>query len=230
MKTLVLVFALLLVMGSACVADSVSLDIYAGWNMIGLPLVPFNPDPGTIFASIPSLDYKLQRWDPASGGIFYTSDAPEEFGMCLLADGYWLNNISASTITVTYDGVPDGVPDGSGNMTDMWVSLPGKGAEGAWHLIGLPYNHNIICDDGSGTGVNVKFTDGTTLKTWDEAFRATPQWVTDRMQGYNAVGGGYWVSYNGETEDDTLRAGKGYWVRTLVPNIAMILPAYPVLP
>ncbi len=148
--------------------------------------------------------------------------------MCLLGDGFWLYNDGGSTVHVTYDGVPSGVPDGSGNKTDMWISLPGKGDGGSWHIIGVPFDNDIICDDGDGLGGNIKFTDGTQMLDWDSAFQAG--WVNDRFSGWNAATGGFDVSYNGETEDDTLRAGHGYWVQTYVPNMAMILPAYPVEP
>jgi len=228
MKTLFLVLALALTIVGACVADSVTVDVYSGWNLVGLPLVPLDHDPAVIFSDIADLDYNLSKWDPSTGGVPFTFDAPEEFGMCLLGDGFWLMNTGAATVPVTYDGVANGVPDSSGNKTDMWISLPGSGNSGAWHMVGVPFNNDIMCDDGNCTGGNIMFTNGTALLDWDAAFREG--WVNDRFTGWNASGGGFDVSYNGETEDDTLRAGHGYWVQTYVPNIAMILPAYPVEP
>lgn len=225
MKTLVLVLALMVVVVGACVADTVTYDVYGGWNLISCPLVPFNPDPAAVFAAAPQgIDGLLSRTDPSSGGITYDALDPTGFGNCLLGDGYWLQCFSGPT-TLSYTGVPDGVPDGSGAMTDMWISLPGNSNtnSGGWHQIGHPFNHATPVDDGSGTGANVLFTDGTTLKTWSEA--AAAAWVNDNMSGANASSGGFTVQFDGLGDDDHLRAGKGYWIYTYKPNLAMIILA-----
>jgi len=221
MKVFGLVLAMVVLAGGIAVADTVSYDVYAGWNLISAPLVPFNPDPASVFAGAPDgLDYRLYGNDPAAGGTVYDSLDPGAFGNVLLGDGYWLNQ--DSTGTISFDGVADGVPDSSSNLTDMWISLPGAGSgAGGWHLIGCPYNHDIATDDGSSTGANVLFTNGSVVKNWSDAVAAS--WVSDVMIGNNNPGGGFNVQYDGLGDDDSLRAGKGYWVRTYVDNIAMIL-------
>lgn len=231
MKTLGLVLALAFVLAGACVADTVTFDVLGGWNLIAAPLVPFNPDPLVVFAGAPDgIDGLLTRNDPTWGGVTYDSLDPSLFGNILLGDGYWL--YQANTGTISYEGVPDGVPDSSGNMTDMWISLPGNQNDnqtepplgGGWHLIGHPFNHDTPVDDGTWTGANIKFTDGTTLKTWDEAVQAG--WVDSFMVGNNPVTGGVNVQYDGLGDDDTLRAAHGYWLHTYKDNLAMIIPAY----
>jgi len=225
MKTLGLVLALVFVVGGACFAATASYDVYRGWNMISTPLVPFNSDPADVFKAAPQgIDGLLSRWDPTYGGIYYDSSDPGTFGGTLLGDGYWLYCYSGpKTITIT--GVPDGVPDGSGAMTDMWISLPGNSVAntGAWHLIGQPFAHDTPVDDGTGTGANIMFTDGTTLKTWAQA--AAARWVDDNFTGWDAATGGKAIQFDGNGDDDHLRAGHGYWVHTYVPNLAMIIPA-----
>jgi len=228
MKTLGLVLALVIVASGACVAANVTYDIFDGWNLVCAPLVPFNPDPNDVFDGAPyGVDGLLTRFDaPSSGNITYDSLDPQAFGNILLGDGYWLYSYGGGTID--FDGVPDGVPDGSGNMTDMWISLPGNQLDGqdagGWHLIGHPFNHDTPVDDGSGTGANIYFTDGTTLKNWSEA--AAAGWVADAMITYDNVAGNLNVQFDGLGDDDTLRPAHGYWLFTYKDNLAMIIPAY----
>lgn len=227
MKTLGLVLALVLVVGGACVAATATYDIYKGWNMISAPIVPFDPNPETVFAGAPDgVDSLLSRWDPSAGGVGYDSGDPTSFGGVLLGDGFWLRDFTGKA-TITITGVADGVPDGAGVMTDMWISLPGNTNinGGGWHMIGQPFNHNTPVDDGSGTGANIKFTDGTTLKTWGEAFAAG--WVADTISTWDPASGGVGIVFDGSGDDDHFRAGKGYQVKTFVPNLAMIIPASP---
>jgi len=227
MKTLGLVLALVVVAGGACVADTASFDVLANWNCISAPLVPFNPDPLSVFTGI-NVVGTLSRYDaPSQGGIAYDDLDPAAFGNILLGDGYWL--LSDGTYTVSYDGVPDGVPDGSGNMTDMWVSLPGYQLDtddaGGWHLIGQPFNHDTAVDAGSMTGDNLFLTDGTTLKTWGEA--AGAGWCDAVLTAFDPnTQGQYTVGFD-LADDDHIRPGKGYWFLTYKDNLALIIPAQP---
>jgi len=226
MRTFGLVLAMLVLCAGASMAVNVSYDIYGGWNLITAPLVPFNPDPLSVFAGAPDgIDGVLTRVDPTNGNITYDGFDPAGFGNVLLGDGYWLFQSGGGTIS--YDGVPDGVPDGSGNMTDMWISLPGNqadaGAEppsgGGWHLIGQPFNH-----DTNAVG-NLYFTDGSSMKTWEDAVAAS--WVDAAFIGANASTGGFNVQFDGFGDDDHLRATHGYWIRTYKDNIALVIPALP---
>lgn len=221
MKTLGLVLALVVVAGGACVADTASFDVLAKWNCISAPLVPFNPDPLSVFSGI-NVVGTLSRYDaPSQSGVIYDDLEPEVFGNILLGDGYWL--LSDGTYTVSYDGVPDGVPDGSGNMTDMWISLPGNQLDpadaGGWHLIGQPFDHdtNVVA--------NLYLTDGTTLKTWEEAVDAG--WCGNTLFAFDpTTQSGLGVSYD-IADDDHLRANQGYWFYTQKDNLALIIPAQP---
>lgn len=221
MKTLGLVLALAFVLAGACVADTATFDVLTSWNCVSAPLVPFNPDPMNVFAGI-NIVGTLSRFDATTqSGVIYDDLEPETFGNVLLGDGYWL--LSDGNYTVSYEGVPDGVPDGSGNMTDMWISLPGYRLDGqdagGWHLIGQPFNHETAVIE------NLYLTDGTTLKTWEEAVAAG--WCGNTLYAFDPVTqSGYSVTYD-IGDDDHLRPGLGYWFYTNKDNLALIIPAQP---
>jgi len=235
MRTSGLVLLLALVVVSASfAAQTATYDVYAGWNMVGCPLVPFNPAPTdmmTFTGVFDPLDIEwtgsLQRWDsPTQSMIAYTMFDPGAFGNCLLGDGYWLNQ--AANGTVQYTGVDDGVPDSLGNMTDMWVSLPGDQTDGldngGWNLISHPFNHATTFDKTmfSFLGDNILVTDGTVTKTLADA--AAAGWLEEPFQYWNGA------TQNMETAgyffatDDRMRGGQGYWVKTKKDNLALIIP------
>ncbi len=223
MRTLLLVLAMTMVVAGASVAATATIDLYEGWNLIAPPLVPFDSDPQSVFAdAVYGLDGFLSRTDPVFGGIAYDEYDPELFGNVLLGDGYWLLTFAGGDQPLQYEGVENGVPDSTGKKTDMWISLPGTGTDGSWHMIGNPYADDIAIDHGSGSGDNISFTDGTDVKNWEAAVSAG--WVADTLWGQDQFGG-VGISYDGYGDDDMLRASKGYQIRTFVPNIAMIIPA-----
>lgn len=228
MKTLVLVLALVVVAGGICTADTCTVDLYSNWNVVACPLVPFDPDPNSVFGGV-DIDGRVARYDaPSQSFVSYDAIDPTAFGNCLLGEGYLLENY-ANVDSFSYSGVPDGVPDASNNMTDMWISLPGNQLDaadaGGWHIVGHPFNHDTAIDLGSGTGDNVLFTDGTTLKTWDEAFAAG--WVEDVMSYFDASTQSYSTLSYGLGDDDHFRSGKGYYLFTRKDNLAMIITANP---
>ncbi len=226
MKTLGLVLALVVVAGGACVADTTSYDVLGQWNRIAAPLVPFNPDPLSVFNGV-NIVGTLWRFDaPSQTGIPYDDLDPTQFGNILLGDGYELfcdAPMGATVATVSYDGVPDGVPDGAGVKTDMWISLPGNQLDGVdaggWHIIGQPFDHDTSVVN------NLILTDGTTAKTWEEA--AAAGWCDSVMWALDAASAtGIDVGFDLATEDH-LRAGKGYQFHTNKDNLALIIPADP---
>lgn len=226
MKTLGLVLALAFVLAGTCVAATATFDVFGQWQVISAPLVPFNPDPLAVFNGV-NIVGTLWRLDAATQTfIAYDDLDPALFGNILLGDGYQLFCDAAQgtmVATVSYEGVPDGVPDGSGNMTDMWISLPGNQLDGqdagGWHIIGQPFNH-----DTSVVG-NLYLTDGTTLKTWEEAVAAgwcePVMWTMDPLTG-DQIDVGFDLA-----TDDHLRAAKGYQFYTKKDNLALIIPAQP---
>jgi len=223
MKTLVLVLALTFVLSAGCFAVQATIDMYADNALLALPQVPLNPDPNAVFASS-GIDpmYNIQRWDMLAQGYVGLDDSGV-YGNMLLGDGFWCAGTAGQTIS--YEAVPDGVPDGSGNKTDMWISLPGAGlGNGGSAIIGNPFAHSVDVDKGSYSGDHIFFTDGTKLLTWGEACQDPYNWVSPVMT--------YWAGfgYDDVWFDNTagpyqLDPGKGYWIATYRDNLAMIIPA-----
>lgn len=236
MKTLVLVLALMAVVGGAAVAETVTFDIYQGWNMMALPQAPFDPAATTVLkttagTSLP-LYYNLSYFDGFSGSDFtYTEDTESFYPGLMLGQGYWLNYNGAvdpdtGAATIQYTGFPNGLKDSeSAPCTDMWISLPGGDFDGdgvpesgTWNMVGNPFNQFV--DVGVG-GANIKFTDGQTVKTWSEASTGATPWVSPLMFGFSG-GSDVTVGY-GSDNLNFLIPSFGYWLQTYRPNIAMIV-------
>lgn len=223
MKKIILTIAALAVCAGAANATKVDFyQVYAGWNCISAPVVPINPDPLSVFEGLNV--NALQLFDATiQSGIAYDEYSPEGFGNVLLGDGYWYNGDAEGT--VSYEGLEDGVPTGT-VKTDMWLSLPGNQMDGidagGWQLIGTPFNHDVPASTATGFGDNIVFTDGTSVKTWSEA--ADAGWVASAMMGFDPLAqSGFSVGYD-FCDDDSMRAGKGYWIQTYKDNLAVIIP------
>lgn len=214
MRVLGIALALLCVTGVAASAVEIDMYIEPGWSTISCPVVPINPEPSAVFP----LQYDAGAILRAGSGQEYDffSQPDLAFGGILLGDGYFAYNDFGYTATCKIDGLEDGVPSVSGGpKTDMWISLPNAG----WNLIGWPYNTEVTIDQ--DTGAPISFTDGQSVKTWAEATAAG--WLSgDSMQYF--FGGWNYTGYNYSYEDK-LTPGKGYYIQTSVPNIAMIITA-----
>jgi len=226
MKTVVLVLAFVFVVSAGCFASvTAEVDLYSTKNMLTLPNVPLNPDPYEVLATSGlEPDSNLTRWNTAVNGYrAYDAGIPELYGGMLLGDGFWLSGTSSDVIT--YDAVDDGVPDSSNVMTDMWISLPGRGlGTGGKHLVGSGFAHDIPTDSGTGYGDQIRFTDGTQMLNWSDA--ADAGWVGYAFQYWTGIG---YRDLSFDSGEDMI-AGRAYWVPTLVDNLAMIVPADPFTP
>jgi len=225
MKTLGFVLAFVMAMSVASFADTAEFDLYGtSKNMVSLPQVPLNSDPLEVFASS-SVDpsYNITRWTGV-GYVSYDPDDPTGYGNMLLGDGFWCGG--SKNAVISYEAVADGVPDSNGQMTDMWISLPGAGnGNGGRHLIGTPFAHEILVDKGSYNGDNIFFTDGTTLLTWGEACQDPYNWIGPTITYWTGLGYDD-VWYDGSNpEAMSLMPGRAYWVATSKDNLAMIIPA-----
>jgi len=230
MKTLGLVLVLVMVLGGACLAqtDVATFDVYSGWTLFSLPQVPIDPAVESVFSEFDMwFTSGLQKYDATQQRyIIYDPLAPENFGGMLLGDGFWFNDPVGDI--VTYSAVRSGVPDTNDVKTDMWISLPGNqvGSEdtGGWHIIGQPFAEDSPVDPNFNlNGEGLFFTDGTSMKIWDDAVQAG--WVEPQMLYWDHIAGRYRTMGYAFNDDDHLRAGNGYWIKTLKDNIAMIVPA-----
>jgi len=197
---LVVLGLVMLVTPVYCARATFSLN--AGWNSIGVPLVPFNPSPAAVFAGTNFT--ALRRFDaPTQAWIDYSPFSLDPFGNILLGNGYEIYVPSATT--VTYEGVPDGVPDPNGEMTDMWIAIPGCLTDsqdaGGIHFIGHPFNHYSLAN-------TALVTNGSTVVSLQVAIRDG------------------WLDGLG-TNDAYLSPSHAYWVQTHRDDLALIIPAYP---
>ena len=246
MRTFYLMLALMVLLAGAAAADVAQIDVYTGYNRISAPLVPFDPKPSWapdwalpgVFGNDLDVDFtdQLTRYDAPMGNtlIYDFSSVPGAFGYILLGDGFTLYH-GGGQVQVNYDGVPDGVPDGLGNMTDMWISLPGlqgpEGDTGGWHLIGQPYAHSTDFNEAeySWDGLNIKITDGTILLPLIDASFPPYEWIDLPFVWLDgATQNSQTVGYRSYFDnDDCLRPGLGYLVHTNKDNLALILPSTP---
>jgi len=230
MKILGLVLALVMVVGGACVADSVTMNVASTFAMVATPIAPYDGTAQTlwanVFATFTSSAGPKNVLSTLSFGnsIAYDPTAPGDFPAIMLGQGYWIRTRTGSA-SVTINGFPDGLADTTGGaQTDMWISLPGNaaGTGGAWHMIGQPFDHDTLATD-------ILFTDGTDVKNWADAVAAS--WVYKIAQySYGGMSGR--VSYTDTVvhEDDRFRARHGYQIQTRKANLAMIIPALPIAP
>ncbi len=213
---ILLACATVVIASTMCCAATATITIYHGTNYIAAPLVPFDPNPASVFAGFP-IDGRLKRFEVSTQDfVYYTATNQTAFGNILLGDGYIIEN-DGPTQTVTYEGVPDGVPGQDGEMTDMWLPVPCVGST----LIGNPFYHTVPFNC-------LLATDGTRLYSWPEAVEA----------GWFDM---YWLGLDNATQDaivvgpewsnagvNAIAPCSSYWVRSYVPNLAIIVPATPV--
>ncbi len=72
--------------------ENFSIDLGAGWNLIGFPVTSENTTPDNIFEGV---DYEMFYLDPVWGFMPPPSDEPVELGL-----GYWVKLENAMTVTV----------------------------------------------------------------------------------------------------------------------------------
>jgi len=224
MKTLICGLCLLVIAGSAFAATA-TLDVYKDFNLIAVPNVPLDSSPTSVFSTTGDmLEGYLNGFDAVTqSAVGYSQYEPLLFGGMLLGEGYQM--FGDADATYHYEGLDSGVPTG-GVKTDMWISLPGWDSDyngtpdaGGLALFGNPYAEALTP---SNAGV-IKFTDGTDVKTWQEAYDAG--WVNDSFEGMTgATQSATTIDVNGYY-DTTMPPGNGFWLWTFVPNIAMIITA-----
>ncbi len=220
-KAITLAVLGLLTLGVMASASTSVVLLKTGQNLIAASLVPYDPTPSTCFRddfepSMPiDLHLKLQRWNASNQSyVPYNKYQTSLYGKVLLGDGAWLKNPLAPVFWV-YEGVPNGVPDGSSKKTDMWISLPKAGNT----LIGNPFYESIVW-------ANCLMTDGNVTITVTQAKGAPYNWTTGIAKGWNTSTNGYYdVRVESYAPNQELLKSQGYWIKTNVNNLALIIPA-----
>jgi hypothetical protein len=207
-KLVLLVFSAVLLISAAAIAVEAPFPytLSAGKNLMAVPAVPLDPDPAAVFGSIP-IDGVLIRWDAATQSSHaYDEWDPDYFGNVLIGEGYWLT--TASGASSSYQGLTDT------DSMDIWISLPKAG----WNLIGNPFSYEYTWGD-------AKVTDGNETISLAEA----------RDRGWLVSVATWWDASAGSSRDvgcpddwcytDLLLPWHGYWVRSNIDKIALILEA-----
>ncbi|BCW99012.1 MAG: hypothetical protein KatS3mg024_1839 [Armatimonadota bacterium] len=191
--------------GAMAAPVTANIPVTQGWNLVGCPAVPLNPDPAAVMGQYSAL---LLRWDPfARQYVQFDEFAPEDFGNILLGDGYWVFKNSAGVGTISYSGA-----DVSG---DHWISLPKAG----WTIVGYP---NMTPTSKAYEALLV--TNGIETKSMADAVAAG--WVQDFALVWDSASSSYKsVGLPDSFPDlENLEINKGYWFFTLVDNLALIIP------
>lgn len=221
MRTSAIMLLSLLVIAALCVSASAAIEtvtcpqpgpINIGWNLISVPAIPTNPAPPDVFADYgaDAIENNLYRWDAAAQGIYlYSMWTPEDFGNILLTDGYWLNLGEAGANQLSFEAITDN------DDTDMWISLPKTG----WTIIGCPFSYPVDWN-------TVEVTDGTATVP---LANVRDQWLHTYTYWWDSTvpGGGLRTMGLDDDWTDTvmLEPWHGFWVQSLVDNLALIVPA-----
>ncbi len=217
-KAFTFILILVLALGVAASAATYTQEVEPGWNFIAFSGYPADT---AIDSTLGNFDFFFDCIFQTMVGNESTSYDPfdEMSGLTnvFLGQGYYFYTPEAGTIS--YEGVADGVPDANGRMTDMWFELPKAG----WQMLGNPFDHDVYVNTDkseAGEGDHIFFTDGNVLKTWGEAAEAG--WVANVMINNEKVGTvGYYFN-----DAAKLEPGYGYYFKTYVDNLVMIIPAY----
>jgi len=181
-------------------------NVYTGWNLIAMPVVPLDPDPVVVFDGIP-IDMALSRFDSATQSNSTWDEFNEEFGGILIGEGYWLS--ATAPDQYSFSGLNDV------DEMDVWISLPNA----PWSLIGNPYSYAYPWED-------IKVTDGNvTVSMYDAVY--VLNWVDAWGTYYDATTqSNETVSFPDEfpTSEDLL-PGHGFWIQTKVSKLALIFEA-----
>jgi parallel beta-helix repeat protein len=172
-----------------------SMTFGPGWNMVSVPVVGADNVPETVFHAVIDAGQSLvmYEWIAAGAGSYV---APTEIDP---ARGYWLYLWGSVTVGVTAPALTG----------DYSVTL---GAAG-WQQVSTP-RWPIAW-------LSLKFTDGTTTKTFADA--VTAGWLLPAAYWYNT--GTSPAGYAGvDVATDPMEPWKAYWIYTNVAGLTMILP------
>lgn len=196
-------------------------DLFAGENLLALPVVPTDLDgsgrgpgyPEFILSPIDVSGANLQRWDTASQAWLSRSSA--SFGNLLSSEGYKLT--AADSTPFSFNGANDL------QQTDYWISLPKTGTT----VVGNPYLYSV-------DWTKISVTNGMETVSIDAAIN-TKAWLTGvvGMDNYykSDVAIGPVSSMPGigantsELIATKLEPWRGYKVTSLVDNLALIVTA-----
>jgi len=191
--------AALLLSPSITVVEPTALEktFNQGFQLLSIPVRPTNPDPAQVFDEARQGDVLvLFIWDPSQNK--YLSYMNGEITSVDPGRGYWLYVWTDNTTIAVQGDFPEG---------DYEITLPVAG----WHMVSTP--------KWPVAWGNVKFSDGTTTKTLMEALEAG--WLVP--YAFLWTGTAYAAIFLPGTTA-SMDPWMGYWIRTEVANLKMIIP------
>lgn len=180
--------------------------IAAEWYLLSIPGVPVNPAAASLFPDV-ALDQNLLCWDSSVQGMcIYNDFQPETFPPLCIGVGFWLRTSVSPDLTVRVLKTAPSV--------DMWISLPLAGSA----MIGHPFPVQ-----GYVSGFRV--SDGVQMLTVQEAVDSG--WLDGQVWGWNSELSAVELVDFGWDQDAVFQPWRGYWVASLRPNLALIIPYQP---
>jgi len=172
------------------------------FNMVSIPILP---EDGNLEASAVYNDV-IAAGNTLTGAL-YKYDAgykiyPTNFTLMEVGRGYWLKLTVAAAETITGNELSEG---------DISKPLI-KG----WQMIGHPRVNPVLLS-------NLNVDSGGTVYTWAQA--VANGWIQGTL--YTYVSGSGYLSVVVGGARDRLEAGKGYWLKTYVTGLTLIVPPAP---
>lgn len=167
-----------------------------GWNLMSVPIAPADGDPEVVLAGLAGgniLANNLFLYEPGVGYLMY----PGQFAQMEQGRGYWLKLMQP------------GVTGYGGNSGPAEVPVP---LSEGWTLIGTPRTWPVplsSCRVKHGAGYPV---------SWATATGAG--WVDPVLYYYD---GGYKVLRASGGDDDRFRPWRGYWVRSYLAGLTLLV-------
>ncbi len=192
--------------------DDSEITLACGWNQLGLPGIPKDPDPEEVFVGCVYpilLDGNLKRYDALNQRwrtYMYCGSTLYGIGNCLIAEGYSLYIPLPPWLTPCYYYERTPV---SG---DQLVSLPrGSDPVNYFSFVGTPFDYDRAWS-------SCMVTDGSWVMSLPDAVSAgwihkVERWTGSAWQEVTDLSTGY------------MEAREGYLIYPSVDNLAMIVPA-----
>jgi peptidoglycan/xylan/chitin deacetylase (PgdA/CDA1 family) len=186
--------------------------INAGWNLISIPTEIANPTPAVVFRN-QEIDTNLVRYDrEASTWKFYDALNPPEFGLINPDEGYYLRVTDATTLKCM----------GEQPSADRHIKLkqPSQ-TPGQWNIIGYPFN---TAQEWSNCSFFNPAAEEPKTRTYAEASAAG--WIDPIMWWWESSGQSFRTTGVPDDFPSTTQAEPwyGYWLRTYVDGMEMIVP------
>ena len=173
----------------------------AGWNLVSVPVIPTDPDPAAVFGDDVTF---LYVWEYDAAQAKYV--VPTEI---MPGHAYWIYLTSETTLDAC------GVLPKTENYS-VELAIPG------WHMVSTPTicsylnnpgNPTIYINHGSGPGNEYEGL----AAAFDAGLIHTPT-----VQIYNPTEGEYYKL--GYDSNDEMCPWVGYWIKTEVSGVTMVLP------